>query len=232
MSEQLPADNGSLLSAITRAAADPAIDVDKMMKLSEMYERLEGQRAQREYNAAMAEVQAEMQHVVKDATNPQTRSKYATYAALDAALRPIYAHHGFSVSFDTAEAKEGHLGVVCLIGHRSGHTKSYRADIPVSTTGLQGKANMTLTHATGSAMTYGRRYLLEMAFNIVRSDDDGNAAGGSISQDQHDELLALLGETGADHGKFLAYFKIPSLDRLPAKDLDRAMKLLDQKRAK
>ena len=36
---------------------------------------------------------------------------------------------------------------------------------------------MTKTHAAGSALTYGQRYLLKMIFNIaIGSDDDGNAA--------------------------------------------------------
>ena len=38
-----------------------------------------------------------------DSGNPQTRSKYASLAAIDRALRPIYTKHGFSVTFDTGE---------------------------------------------------------------------------------------------------------------------------------
>jgi hypothetical protein len=40
---------------------------------------------------------------------------------------------------------------------------------------------MTRTHATGSALTYGKRYLLIAMFNLSiadDADDDGNAAGG------------------------------------------------------
>ena len=37
---------------------------------------------------------------------------------------------------------------------------------------------MTRTHATATAVTYGRRYLLCMIFNISTEDDDGNLAAG------------------------------------------------------
>jgi len=37
---------------------------------------------------------------------------------------------------------------------------------------------MTKTHAAGSGMSYGQRYLLKMIFNIAFSDDDGNKASG------------------------------------------------------
>ena len=43
--------------------------------------------------------------------------------------------------------------------------------------GAKGGDVMTKTHAAGSALTYGQRYLLKMIFNIaIGSDDDGNAA--------------------------------------------------------
>ena len=51
--------------------------------------------------------------------------------------------------------------------------------MPADGKGAQGRDVMTRTHATGSAVSYGRRYLLLMIFNIAvgGEDDDGNAAG-------------------------------------------------------
>ena len=39
---------------------------------------------------------------------------------------------------------------------------------------------MTKTHAVGSAMSYGVRYLLKLVFNVAvgEDDDDGNTASG------------------------------------------------------
>ena len=44
--------------------------------------------AEQAFNEAMTRAQAEMRPVARDANNPQTRSKYASYVALDRALRP------------------------------------------------------------------------------------------------------------------------------------------------
>ena len=53
------------------------------------------------FNTAMAQAQGEMVAVKRDLSNPHTRSRYASYEALDNAARPIYSRHGFALSFGT-----------------------------------------------------------------------------------------------------------------------------------
>lgn len=165
---------------ITAAAANPQVDIEKMERLWAMHERLAAHDAEQAFNAAMMNAQAEMGRISTDATNSQTRSKYATYGHLDRHVRPVYTRNGFALSFDTAEgAPEGMLRVLAYVSHSSGHTRTYRADVPADGKGAKGGDVMTKTHATGSAMSYGMRYLLKMIFNVAigEDDDDGNAAG-------------------------------------------------------
>ena len=94
--------NAALLQVIARAASDPAVDIDKMERLLAMQERVMERNAETSFNEAMRAAQGDMRQVATDANNPQTRSRYATYAAIAAALRPIYTRHGFSISYGTA----------------------------------------------------------------------------------------------------------------------------------
>src|SRR3990167_4021956 len=87
-----------------RLARDPSVDEEKLERLMAMWERGEARKAETAFNAAMASAQTAMRPVEADATNPQTHSRYASYAALDRALRPIYTEYGFGLSFDTGEA--------------------------------------------------------------------------------------------------------------------------------
>lgn len=169
-------DAATLLDVISRAASDPAIDVDKLERLMAMHERVVTRQAEQEFNEAMNAAQTEMRPIATDASNPQTQSRYATFAALDAELRPIYAKHGFSLSFDTGEAPEpATVRVVCHVSHAAGFTRDHHVDMPADGKGAKGGDVMTRTHATGAAMTYGQRYLLKMIFNIaVARDTDGN----------------------------------------------------------
>ncbi len=170
-------DAASFMQLFARAASDPNIDIDKMERLWAMKERMDAKQAEKEFDDALAACQAEMRPIAADATNPQTRSKYATYAKLDAALRPIYSKHRISISYTTEDSpKEDCIRVVAKVS-RSGHTRLYRIDMPADGKGAKGGDVMTKTHAAGAAMSYASRYLLKAIFNVSvgEEDVDGNS---------------------------------------------------------
>jgi hypothetical protein len=225
----------SLIHVLSRAMSDPSVDVEKVERYAALYERAIAREDEIAFNHAMMQAQSEMRHIAADANNPQTKSRYATYAALDAKVRPIYSRHGFSISFDTAEgAPEGCIRIVCFVA-LGGHSRTYHIDMPADGKGAKGGDVMTKTHATGAGVTYGRRYLLGMIFNLViGEDDDGNSAetGNFISPDQLTTLVNLADEVGADKAKFCAYFKVPGLSAIKDKDFRRAVDALNSKRRK
>lgn len=177
----------ALISAITRASRDPKVDIDKMDWLLKTAQALKKEEARVSYNEAMARVQAALEPVRKDALNPQTSSKYATEAGLDAAIRPYYVAEGFSLSFDTEEMeRENFIRVVCYV-LRGGEQRRHTIPMPCDGLGPKGTPVMSRTHATGSAFSYGRRYLRGAVFNVLTQDmaahdDDGNAAGRRYEQ--------------------------------------------------
>lgn len=192
-------ETAAALSIVARAAADPNVDIDKLERLMQMQERAIARQAEQGFNSALNRAQASMGRVKANKTNSQTHSNYADYAALDRALRPIYTQEGFSLSFDTgSESPEGCIRVLCHVSHAEGHTRTYQADMPVDGKGAKGNDVMTKTHATGSGMSYGMRYLLKMIFNVAigETDDDGNAASRvTDAQDaKADEFLQAIAE--------------------------------------
>lgn len=201
-----PAPNSALamIQAITAAANNPLVDIEKMERLWAMHERIVARDAEQAFNAAMTAAQSQMGRISADATNPQTRSKYATYGQLDRHVRPVYTTHGFALSFDSGDgAPEGHERVLAYVSHSGGHTRTYRADIPNDGKGAKGGDVMTKTHATGSAKSYGKRYLLKDIFNLAigEDDDDGNAAsvhGEVIGNKVLGGLLADLKTAASD----------------------------------
>src|SRR3954468_18009995 len=87
----------SLIHVLSRAMSDPSIDVEKVERYAALYERAIAREDEIPVDEAMREALDEMRHVSAVANNPQTKSKYASYAALDAKGRPIYSKHGFSL---------------------------------------------------------------------------------------------------------------------------------------
>src|SRR5689334_12919207 len=120
---QLPGmpEPANLLEVISRAAGDPNVDISKMERLMEMYERIQAKNAEAAFNAAMTKAQSEMGRISADAENKQTRSHYATYAKLDKVLRPIYTANGFALSFDEGESEPDTSLVLCYVSHKDGH---------------------------------------------------------------------------------------------------------------
>ena len=225
--EQLPAqaEPTSFISLIERAARDPNVDIDKLERLIAVKERQELRAGEQAFNEAMSKAQAEMRPVAADLHNSQTRSRYASYAALDRAMRPIYTQHNLSLSFDTEPAGEGFITVVCLVS-LGGYTRRYSVPMPSDGKGAKGGDVMTKTHAVGAAMTYGQRYLLKMIFNVAigeDTDNGGEVAVKRITQKQADTIREAIEAAGKNREMFLKLFKIEQVEDLRADLYDTAM---------
>lgn len=207
----------SLLEVIAKAARDPNVDIDKMERLLQMQERVQARDAETAFNVAMNQAQSEMRPVAANASNPQTRSRYATFDKLDRALRPIYTENGFSLSFDEGESpKPDHVRVVCYVSHIAGHTRTYHRDMPADGKGAKGGDVMTKTHAAGAAGSYGARYLLKGIFNVAvgEEDNDGNGYMGSepkISDATWAMLVQLVEATETSAEQVCKAHKVDSL---------------------
>lgn len=223
----------NMLEVISRAAADPNTDVEKLERLMAMAERTRAKDAEQAFAVAMAEVQNEIKRVAADRENTHTKSSYASYAALDRAIRPIYSKHGFALSFDTGEgALPDHVRVICHVLHNGGHSRDYRADIPCDGKGAQGGSVMTKTHAVGSALSYGSRYLLKLIFNVAigQDDDDGNGAGDTnavLTPEMLDELNRMLGMCNGDPELFCKYMKVQAMAEIKQSDMGKAREALN-----
>ncbi|GJE26266.1 hypothetical protein LKMONMHP_1115 [Methylobacterium organophilum] len=225
----------AILSMIERAARDPSIDLDRMERLFEMREKMVARERETAFNAAMAAAQAEMPRVLRDAANSHTQSRYARLETIAKKITPIITRHGFSLSFDTGEpARPGEIRIVCSVAHKDGHTRTHQVDLPSDTAGAQGNRNKTPVQGFGSTVSYGRRYLTLMIFNVAltNEDDDGNAgrdAGPTITEDQLIELRDLVEAVGADLSKFVRHLGVESLADLPANRFDAAVRDLKRK---
>ena len=167
----------AMMNRAVETKADPLV----LQQIYELVQAMIATEAERAFNAAFVRAQAELQPISTDMENPQTRSRYASFGALHRAVMPIVNRHGFGVSFATEdiEGDRDSIRIVGYLSHEQGHVRRYPIPVPRETTGLKGGQAMTKTHATGSAFTYGKRYLFAGMWNIaIEEDDDGNNAGG------------------------------------------------------
>jgi hypothetical protein len=178
------ANGGALVSFIERAAVDPNFDVGKFEALLRMQMEVERDQARKAFNRAMAACQAEMEPVIRTAQNKHLGNKYAKLETIDRQMRPIYTRHGFSMRFGSAPSpREGDMRITCTVAHEAGFYEENYLDAPVALTGSQGgRMAVTPVQAVGSNITYLRRYLSTMCFNMVLADDDDDGESSRRQQ--------------------------------------------------
>ncbi len=179
--EQQATREDAVMAVISRAASDPAVDIDKLERLLSMQERLQASQALAAYNADMASLQAHMPSITKDAkiiVAGTVRATYASFENIVSTIRPMLDDYGFSVTFKTTF--EGEL--LCVLGrisHRAGHSEETVIKLPFDTSGSKNDVQ-----AIGSSVSYGKRYALCMLLNIATGgeDDDGAAAAPKVDE--------------------------------------------------
>ncbi len=226
----------TMLNLIAAAATNPNVDVAKLGALLDMQRQVEQRQAEREFTEALHAAQSEVPAVAKNGTitlGGKGNIPFATLEDVMAALRPIMDRNGLSVTFDNREREGGGLIIQASLSHRSGAPPKI-ASMPLPIDNGPGRNPL---QAMGSTLSYGRRYTLEMLFNIVRTgaDDDGKE-GGSVYVDEVTAKLIedLLTKSGANRDAFLDYMgaeDVPAiLERDKAKAINGLMARLNRPR--
>jgi len=117
---------------------------------------------------ALSKAQGEITGALKDSANPFFKSKYADLASCWDACRPALAKNAIAV-IQIPEVIDGHLYLTTTLAHSSGQWM--RGSLPCNPKDASDQA-------TGSSITYARRYALAAFVGIAQVDDDGNASSG------------------------------------------------------
>lgn len=220
-------------SDIMALAKDEKFDIAKMEKLMDFQERWEARQAKQAYVKAMVEVHKKMPTVRKSLDNDQTRSNYASLDEIIVKAKEVYTEEGFSITFYEGEtSKENHIRICADVFHSIGHKEDYYYDVPLDGVGIKGNANMTKIHAKASSISYGRRYLMCMIWNIpTGDDDDGNAAGSEfIDENQIKKITDIINAKNITIGPFLKMMKCEEIKTILKRDYKKASVALGLKK--
>ena len=180
---------------------------------------------------ALCAAQAGMGKVVKGATNPAFKSKYADLADVVSVAIPALTEQGIAMFHMMARDEQGAVMRTMLV-HGASET-SVSCDVPL----IINKQDM---QGMKSATTYAKRIGLESLTGIAPEDDDGNAAAKAapkvepsklISKEQYVEMSDLMFDTNTDEAKFCAYWKVKQLEDMTEKQAIDAIAMLTKKAA-
>jgi hypothetical protein len=130
------------------------------------------------FNDALRRIQDKLKPIVKDDFNQSTNSKFATAKAVDRAIEDLMAEERMSLTFEPEPTTVPEMVRIVGVLSLGAYSKRYPLDMPADGKGAKGGGVMSRTHATGAAITYAKRYLKNMIFNLrfEEVDDDGNGA--------------------------------------------------------
>jgi hypothetical protein len=121
--------------------------------------------------------------VVRTGRNTGLNSDYATYADIWEMLKPHLTEHKLAVAFYAGAArKEGESFMQRMtihIAHESGESEQSEFDVLMP----EKNRGTNITQCQGMSQTYGKRYALINAFNLIVGNDDDAARLGYTTDD-------------------------------------------------
>lgn len=253
-----PPEKPSMLQAVMAAAMNPDLDPERIEKFLSMARELDQDQKRQEFNRAFAAAYNQISQI-KIAKNgeiyypgkhggPGSTIKFIKHDDISRLIKPVLAEHGLTATYSAEIIPTPPKAVMVMtIMHVNGCSKEWRS-IPLPLVDSGGGKNDV--QGAGSVSTYGRRYVIIPAFDIVAedADDDGNLGKGSqaVTEEQAEKidniLSALNDKLPGKRASFMTWVKAqfkaekvseirqgPELEEVMAK-LDAAQKQAGLKR--
>ena len=150
----------------------------------------------KELATALSKFQSETVDAIKDKKGD--KGSYADLGQILNLVRPLMSKHGLSVAQLPCEsAIEGNIAVDTMLMHKSGEWISNSFSMPINR--IIRKADQrdvtNAPQASGSVITYARRYALTAVLGITQEDNDAAIARKEANKDYSKCIEAYAAET-------------------------------------
>lgn len=181
----LPSPEDMIQTAIANGSS-----IDTLERLFSLRDRVRKERAEEDFNTALAKFQGAMVPIRKNRTaTVKTRSggtysyKYADAAQIQKAIAATLAGCGLSYRFETPKVDDG-FAIKFILSHISGHSRTTELFMPTN----DRDTGMSNQQKVAEAITFGKRQALTAGLGIVTEGDDTD---GNIVDDKHDRTVKL-----------------------------------------
>lgn len=155
------------------------MDKETIAGLMDLKDRWEENEARKAFAEAIAAFKLDPPKVIKDKTNNQYESKYASIGNLVNTVNAALGQHGLSARWDVDQSAG--IKVSCILTHRGGHSERVSMSGPPDDSGKKNPLQQIK-----STVTYLKIATFEAVTGIAASDagdDDGNGARGLTKED-------------------------------------------------
>ncbi len=222
-----------MLALIQRVALDPLADVEKLERLYAMHRADLASHAREAFAADFVRMKPHLPLVIKTHANDQTSSRYAKLEDINQQIDPIIERFGFATMTKVVAQSDSLITIRCGLWHQQGHEETTELSMPLDDSGIAGKVNKTKPHAIASTVTYLKRVGLCALLNISTGDDkDGNVPDTKLSEEQVEDIRAMLLQIRDGEPRFLKFMKVEAIEDISARQYRKATSALEEQIAK
>jgi hypothetical protein len=218
-----------LAQAVERGMAVETID-----RLTALAERWDATQARKAFFEAFAAFKSEAITIARNKNitdGPLKGKRYAELFSFVVAVTPALSRNGLSASWEITKDEKDWIEVTCIVEHVNGHSKRVAMGGPPDNGGAK-----NAIQARVSTVTYLERQTLKAACGVAEQGDDidgrSTAPVDFITDEQADELMALLKETKSNVVAFLKTVKLESLTEIRTDKFEAAKKFIRDTAAK
>ena len=220
----------SLIAQMVASGSLSAESVAVVKELVALKEHMEDRQSQRDFAVNLVGLQGELStfQATKPVPDKYGNVKYCSleYHEIMAKVQPLLLRYGFSVSFSTAESKDGRIRQVCTLQHVSGHHRDFQVFVRAGS----GPPGATESQADGSVISYARKYALCCALNIsVDHTPDARKEGEPISPEQAELLRQMVKRSRSDEAAFLRFAGAKSYEEIGERRYAEVFAALEKK---
>ncbi len=158
--------------------------------------------------------------------------RYADLPQILGIARPLLAKYGLAISQFPGIAKDGKVCVETILMHKSGEwlTSEYEMD---SITSAERLKSTNAAQATGTIITYARRYAITALLGICAQEDtDGNItnSNGKLTGHEVDSLLKACNNNKEKIEGIMKWANVTNINELPVEKFKEAMKIINEQK--
>jgi len=187
-------EQGSIAENMIRLAIEKNVPVETLERLLEMRDKLKKEKAEENFNHAMATFQSDCPTIIKTKTVKTIAGtvayKYAPIDSIVEQVKPYLKKYGFSYSIKQIY-KDNRVKTTCIVKHIDGHFENTEMEVPL---GTKTKV-MSDSQVVAAATTFAKRYAFCNAFGILTGDEDtdGRDEPGTKTENETTDKIGKKG---------------------------------------
>jgi hypothetical protein len=232
-----PQPQQNMLQVLAEISSRPNIDPAVVRQLWELQREVRQDQAKEAFTIAFLQLKRACKdiRIKKDGKivykDGKGIVKFSRYDDIQKVVQPLLDEHGFAASFTYETITQPALKVITVMEllHAQGHSKEFRS-VPLPP--IDSSGGKTDIQGAGSVSSYGKRYTMGPALDLIQEGDDNDGSGqdtSPLSPEQVKTVQTKMAAFKISEAALLKWIGSPTVEEIPKCNYDKLVGELDRK---